>query len=165
MSGEKKRSVLRSVGRVMNPLSPLTSMKRTVSGGWQTIQDLRADLAHQRQNPRIRTFREAMAARPMDAASLEEIQRNCLTNKRIALAFGTLALIYALASMVPGNLFGALTGTLFSVLCAILATRYAHRSWQIAMGQSSPDEPLRGVRDFLQSSDFLRNTFDPQLFE
>ncbi|AMR78589.1 hypothetical protein A2G96_13025 [Cupriavidus nantongensis] len=136
-----------------------------MSSGWQTIQDLQADLAHQRQNPRIRTFREAMAARPTDAAPLEQIQRNCLTNKRIALAFGVLALVYALASMVPGNLFGALTGTLFTILCAILATRYAHRSWQIAMGQASPDEPLRGVRDFVRSSDFLRKTFDPQLFE
>ncbi|SOZ17260.1 hypothetical protein [Cupriavidus taiwanensis] len=165
MSEGKKRGVLRRVGRVMNPFSPLTSMKRTVGSGWQTIQELQADLAHQRRNPRIRTFREAMAARPADAVPLEQIQRSCLTNKRIALAFGFLALVYALASLVPGNLFGAMTGLLFTILCAILATRYAHRSWQIAKGQASPDEPLGGVIDFLHTRGFLRNTFNPQLFD
>ncbi|WP_316157919.1 hypothetical protein [Cupriavidus sp. BIC8F] len=165
MSEGKKPGVWRRVGRAVNPFSPVVSMKKTMSSGWQTIQELQAELANQRRNPRVRTFREAMSARPADAVPLEDIQRGCLTNRRIALAFGFLALVYTVASLVPGNLFGALTGLLFTILCVILATRYSHRSWQIDMGQASPDEPLPGVLDFLHSKGLARKVLDPKLFD
>lgn len=162
---DKKRGVLRKVGGAINPLSPFFSMKRTVESGWNTIKDLDADMKERRKNPRIRTFREAMALRPRGAVSVRQIELSCLYNRRVALAFAFLAVVYSVSSIVAGSFFGALTGFLFTVLCALKALQYAHRSWQIERGKANPSAPLGSLQDFWRSKGSLLYTLNPRLFD
>lgn len=161
----KKKTTLRRVAGAINPLAPLISMKRTIWSGWRTIKDIDADLKKRRRNPRIRTFNEAMAARPRHAMPLVEIQTECLRNRRLAVAITFLALTYSSSSLMSGNLLGAIIGLLFTTLCLLNALKYAHRSWQIDKGKASPDSPLPSVQQFLRSPGAFRRIIDPQLFK
>lgn len=162
---EQKKSALRKVGSFINPLAPLVSMKRTVESGWNTIKDIDAELKARRRDPKIRTFKEALAARPRDAIPLGQIERSCLYNQRAALAFAFLALVYSLSSVVAGSVFGVLIGLLFTLLCALTALKYAHRSWQIKRGKARPSEPLGSLRDFCRSKGALWFILNPRLFD
>jgi len=162
---EKKKSVMRAVGGFINPLGPLVSMKRTVESGWNTIKDIDADLKARRRNPKVRSFSEALAARPRDAIPLGQIERSCLYNRRAALAFAFLALVYSLSSIVAGSLFGVVTGLLFTTLCCLTALKYAHRSWQIKCGKARPSEPLGSLREFCRSKGAVWLILNPRLFE
>ncbi len=161
----KKKTVLRRVGSFINPLAPLVSMKRAVESGWKTIEDMDAELRERRRNPKIRTFKEAMAARSRDAMPLAEIQLACLTNRRVAIAVAFLSFVYSSSSLVSGNPFGALVGFLFTALSLLSALKYAHQSWQIDIGQASPDDALPSVQQFLHTPGAARRILNPQLFD
>lgn len=158
----KKRVVLR---RILNPLSPITSIKETVGSGYATIKDINARMAKKRRKPRVRTFKQAMSARPRDAIPLGQITRSCLYNRRVALLAAFFSMVFSVASLVPGNYFGALTGLLFVILCLIVALKYAHRSWQIERGEAAPDEPLGSIKDFFASKGSIPYLLNPRLFD
>jgi hypothetical protein len=154
---QKKSTGARVLRLVINPLSPVKSMKDTVGTGATVIRELHAEVT-KRRKPTIRTFEEAMALRPPDALPLHEIERTNLNCKRIGLVFSLLSFVYSVGSIVPGNFFAVILGLLFSAFSLLVTFKHGHRVWQIRHRE------LISVRDFLHQPSCLLDVLNPELF-
>lgn len=156
----------------LTSLSPYHQAKRTyaslrnvVMSGAYTIRDINAAAAARRHNPRIRTYRQAMALRTRESLPLELIAQGALNTKRVALLFGAVAVAFSLGSTLSGSWFSALTSALFAGLCFLVSLKHELRIWQLETGPLQPDEPLGSLRQFMQSDGWFWRTIAPRLWK
>ncbi|TAM52410.1 MAG: hypothetical protein EPN57_13210 [Paraburkholderia sp.] len=174
MSNETKktsigRRVARGIAYNMVPGYPIykafSSGKEMIVGGAKTVLDQYKELERQRPTSRIvRTYREALALRPADAAPLESIARHCLNCKRMCLFVAYLCLLSFIYGVV-GRYFLVVFISVFAAELPLLFTvKYEHRLWQLETGPLRPDEPLGSYGDFFRSRGALLRLFNPRLF-
>lgn len=153
------------LGRYVFPFYPLfnayASIKHTISTGMYTWRNL-----NEHPHPPVLTFRQAMARRPVDAISIEAIERRCLTRKRVALAGVFLCLCFSFGSVLGENKMGVLLGASFGVLsasfCFVSVVKYDHRLWQIEVGQQNPDQALGSFRTFFAAPGIFLRLLNPR---
>lgn len=141
------------------------SLRNTVMSGAYAIRDINAAAAAQRHNPRVRTFRQAMALRTAASLPLAQIAQGALNTKRVALLFGAVALAFSLGSTLSGSWFSAFTSALFAGLCFLVSLKHEMRIWQLETGPLQPDEPLGSLRQFVQQDGWVWRTLAPRLWK
>jgi hypothetical protein len=174
MSNETKkagigRRVARGIAYNMIPGYPIykafASGKEMIAGGAKTVRDQYKELERQRPTTRIvRTYREALALRPADAAPLEWIARHCLNCKRMCLFVAYLSFLSFIYGVVGGYFLVVFIGVFSALLPLLFAVKYEWRLWQLETGPQQPDAPLGSLRDFFRSRGALLRLFNPRLF-
>jgi hypothetical protein len=170
---EQKRNVsgkiVRSVALNMIPGYPvvkaLTSAKKTIGSGAETVRDLAGDLKNQKpKSRRIRTWREAIENRPVAALPLEAIARDCLRRKRVCMVFAFICLSYAAGGLIGCNFFAVSNGILGTALPLLFIVREEHRLWQLEVGPAQPDAPLPGYWEFFRTQGIILRLLNARLF-
>jgi uncharacterized membrane protein len=158
---DKKSGFFRSAGRVINPLSPVTSFTKNVGKSVSVIKDIHTEAKERANNPTIRSWDEAIARRSADALPLEEILKKALFKKRIALFFALMMFIFWVARQISDPslftflvTFHALLSTIFFLM---ISFKYAHQSWQIR------HKNLISIKQFIQLPDWIVQTLNPEL--
>lgn len=142
----------------------MDSFRSVTVQGLRTMADHRRKLSHQRRNPAVVTYREALAKRSESSLPLEVIARSCLRHKRFFLAMGAIALSFSGGSLLGQNYFGGTIGVMFTGLCFLFVLKYEHRIWQMEEGEKHPDKPLGSFRKFFSSKGCVVRLFDPRAF-
>lgn len=174
MSNEKQqqqRPVLRLVKTVALNTIPgypmikaFGSAKATVMSGLLTIDELKEQVEGRKGTRRVRTWNEAISARPVDALPLSKIASDCVARKRVALIFIVLCTAYMTGGLIGGNFMPVYGGCLGSMLPWMYVLREEHRLWQMEAGPMRPDEPLGSIGTFLRTRGVLLRLLDPYLF-
>ncbi len=133
--------------------------------GANTIRDINASVAAQRRNPKVRTYRQAIALRTTDSLPLETIKQGALNTKRVALLFSIVSTAFSLGATLSGSWFSAMTGVLFSGLCFLVCMKHEIRIWQLETGPLQPDEPLGSLKQFVQLDGWVWRTLAPRLWK
>jgi len=142
----------------------LRSARATVGSGAATIADLRTKLAKKKARPRrIRTYREAIANRSVDALPLKTIARDCVRRKRLALFFAYLGCIYLLVGLIEWRALTIFNAILAMALPAPFAVREEHRLWQMETGPKNPDAPLGSIGQFFKTRGVAWRLLNPYL--
>jgi hypothetical protein len=140
------------------------SAKATVMSGLLTIDELKEKVEGKKRMRRVRTWNQAIAARPVDALPLSKIASDCLARKRVALIFIVLCTAYMTGGLIGGNFMPVYGGCLGSMLPAMYVLREEHRLWQMEVGPTQPDEPLGSIGTFLRTRGVLLRLLNPYLF-
>jgi hypothetical protein len=141
------------------------SVKETVAGGLKTIADQNRQLSAERANPRVSTFKEALARRSAEALPLEAIERSCIRKKQSFFAMAIVATGFLFGSTLSGNYFGTLLGLLFVLFCLMFVVKHEHQLWQIETGMAAPDSPLGGYTQFFKSQGVFVRLLNPRMFQ
>jgi hypothetical protein len=163
-----KRKVARGVLFNMIPGYPivaaLRSARRTAGSGAETLRDLQSELRTTKSRARqVRTWREALEARPLDALPLAKIKADCVTRKRLSLIMVFFCLCSSFGYLVGGHYVGVFNGVLGIGLPVLFIVREEHRLWQMEAGPQQPDEPLPGYRQFFRSGGIALRLLNPRL--
>jgi hypothetical protein len=143
----------------------LQSAKKTIGSGALTVRDLTVELENQKPDgQRVRTWREAIESRPVGALPLKKIADDCVSRKRLCMAFACICLSYAIGGMLGANYFAIANGVLGMALPALFIVREEHRLWQMEVGPAQPDAPLPRYRDFFRTRGFVLRLLDARLF-
>jgi len=172
MSDEKQnRPALRLVKTVALNTIPgypiikaIGSARRTIATGALTIGELKEQVEGKKRTRRVRTWNQAIAARPVDALPLSKIASDCVARKRVALIFIVLCTAYMTGGLIGGNLMPVYGGCLGSMLPWMYVLREEHRLWQMEVGPTQPDEPLGSIGTFLRTPGVLLRLLNPYLF-
>ena len=172
MSDEKQsRPALRLVKTVALNTIPgypiikaIGSARRTIATGALTIGELKEQVEGKKRTRRVRTWNQAIAARPVDALPLSKIASDCVARKRVALVFVILCTAYMTGGVLGGNFMPIYGGLLGSMLPAMYVLREEHRLWQMEVGPTQPDEPLGSIGTFLRTRGVLPRLLNPYLW-
>lgn len=145
-------------------VSAVKSFRATLSLGVQVIGDLSEKLPKRRSGERVvRTWDEAMAARPHDAAPLSEIERSNIKAKWLVMVCGLLSSGTAIGNLLGGHYLGAANCVPLIMLCLMFMFKHEHRLRQMETGPLKPDAPLLSPRNFISERGFLGHLFNPRL--
>jgi len=172
MSDEKQsRPALRLVKTVALNAVPGYPIVKAIGSGWRTIatgvltiDELKKQVEGKKRTRRVRTWNQAIAARPVDALPLSKIASDCVARKRVALIFIVLCTAYMTGGLIGGNLMPVYGGCLGSMLPWMYVLREEHRLWQMEVGPTQPDEPLGSIGTFLRTPGVLLRLLNPYLF-
>ncbi|MGF6755257.1 hypothetical protein [Paraburkholderia sp. GAS42] len=172
MSAQKQQrpalKLVKTIGLNMIPGYPIVkalgSARATIMTGAHAIGELKEQVEGQTKTRRVRTWNQALAARPADALPLAKIASDCLTRKRVALAFVYVCLSYAFGGILGGDILGVYGGIVGSTMPALFVLRDEHRLWQMEVGPTRPDEPLGSVSEFLRTRGVLLRLLNPYPF-
>ena len=172
MSDEKQnRPALRLVKTVALNTIPgypiikaIGSARRTIATGALTIGELNEQVEGKKRTRRVRTWNQAIAARPVDALPLSKIASDCVARKQVALIFIVLCTAYMAGGLIGGNFMPIYGGLLGSMLPGMYVLREEHRLWQMEVGPTQPDEPLGSIGTFLRTRGVLLRLLNPYLF-
>lgn len=141
-------------------LGVIRSFKETTKPGAVVIMDLAKRLPQEKRSGRVRSWNEAMAARPLDALPLQEIERSNTRSKQVFLAFMFLSLCALLGNAISGSVIGVISDIMFAALCTMQMFKFELRLRQMETGPLNADAPLMSPREFLRAPRFLTHLFN-----
>jgi hypothetical protein len=139
------------------------SIKDTVTPGAVVIMDLAKRMPQKRTGKRVRTWNQAMEARPVDALPLREIERLNTRAKQIFMTLGFFDLCANVNCVVHVNWTGLLSGGLFLLICFMQMFKFELRLRQMETGPRNPDRFLMSAGEFLRSKGFVKHLLNPRL--
>jgi hypothetical protein len=151
----------------MIPGYPLVGVVRgfreATAPGAAVIADLAEKMPQKRTGKRVRTWNQAIEARPADALRLREIERLNTRAKQIFLVAGFLGLCFNLGNAINHNWTGILSCGLFVLICLMQMFKHELRLRQMETGPLNPDCFLMSAGEFLRSKGFAKHLLNPRL--
>ncbi|RQH09603.1 hypothetical protein [Paraburkholderia dinghuensis] len=136
---------------------------KATAPGAAVIADLAKQLPQRRTGKRVRTWNQALAARPADALPLREIERLNTQAKQIFMVAGFLGLCLNLGNAINHNWTGVFSCGLFTLICVMQMFKFELRVRQMEIGPLNPDCFLISAGEFLRSKGFVKHLLNPRL--
>ncbi|PYE22858.1 hypothetical protein C7410_109154 [Paraburkholderia silvatlantica] len=161
------KSVGKHVALYMIPGYPLygaaKSFMETTTPGAAVIVDLAKKRPQKHTGKRVRTWNQAMEARPADALPLREIERLNTRAKQIFMTLGFFDLCANASCVIHVNWTGLLSGGLFLLICFMQMFKFELRLRQMEIGPKNPDRFLMSAGEFLRGKGFIKHLLNPRL--
>lgn len=161
------KGVAKSAALNMIPGYPIYKAARSFAGttttGGQVIVDLYKQFPHKRPRGTVRSWNEALSARPLDAPPLGKIERSQVRSKQLCMMFAALALTAVVWCAATGSLLGVADGFLISFVFLLQMFQFELRLRQMETGPLDPDAPLMTPSEFLFADGFLRHLINPRI--
>lgn len=144
-------------------IGAVKGFREAAAPGASVIVDLAKRMPQKRTSKRVRTWSQAIAARPADALPLREIERINTRAKRIFMVAGFLGLCFNLGNAINHNWTGILSCGLFMLICLMQMFKFELRLRQMETGPLNPDQFLMAAGEFLRGKGFVKHLLNPRL--
>lgn len=144
-------------------IGAVKGFREAATPGAAVIADLAKRMPQKRTGKRVRTWNQAIQARPADALPLREIERLNTRAKQIFMVAGFLGLCLNLGNAINHNWTGGFSCGLFLLICLMQMFKFELRLRQMETGPRNPDRFLMSAGEFLRSKGFVKHLLNPRL--
>ncbi|CAE6697199.1 hypothetical protein [Paraburkholderia domus] len=137
--------------------------REAAAPGAAVIADLAKRMPQKRTGKGVRTWNQAMEARPADALPLRDIERLNTRAKQIFMAAGFFGLCVNLGNLINQKWIGVFSCGLFMLVCLMQMFKFELRLRQMETGPRNPDRFLMSAGEFLRSRGFVKHVLNPRL--